>query len=349
MSALEIIALDEATPQLRAPGAGDTYLAPRALAITPVSLTGAAATSSLSITQTWDTTGTPTAFDVNVTDTASNATSALAKFRVGGADRITLFKSGAIGLNNLTSLGAASISGINWSLFYNGPAPSGYALAISTTGRLSVGVGGRIEWGSYAGSPTVELALERDAANTLALRNGVNAQAFHVYNTYTDASNYERGFIRYSSNVLQIGHEFAGTGATRNVALRYGGQDRLILNGNGIEFAPAGATRAIFSSSGALVTRSIVALSADQIGFSSSTTTGVNNTNDTAIARSAAAVLSVTNGSTGGGAMQMTEMTAPAAPAADSVRIYAEDAGGGKTRLMALFATGAAQQIAIEP
>jgi hypothetical protein len=45
----------------------------------------------------------------------------------------------------------------------------------------------------------------------------------------------------------------------------------------------------------------------------------------------------------------MTEMTAPSAPATNSVRIYAEDNGSGKTRLMALFATGAAVQIAIEP
>jgi hypothetical protein len=50
-----------------------------------------------------------------------------------------------------------------------------------------------------------------------------------------------------------------------------------------------------------------------------------------------------------GSYMQMSEMTAPAAPAADGVRIYAVDNGSGKTRLMALFATGAAQQIAIEP
>ena len=41
--------------------------------------------------------------------------------------------------------------------------------------------------------------------------------------------------------------------------------------------------------------------------------------------------------------------TAPAAPAANGVYIYAEDDGAGKTRLMARFATGAAQQIAIEP
>jgi len=43
------------------------------------------------------------------------------------------------------------------------------------------------------------------------------------------------------------------------------------------------------------------------------------------------------------------EMTAPSAPAANGYRIYAEDNGSGKTRLMVRFATGVAQQIAIEP
>ncbi len=42
------------------------------------------------------------------------------------------------------------------------------------------------------------------------------------------------------------------------------------------------------------------------------------------------------------------ESTAPAAPAANCVAIFAQD-NGGKTELMALFATGVAQQIAIEP
>ena len=52
---------------------------------------------------------------------------------------------------------------------------------------------------------------------------------------------------------------------------------------------------------------------------------------------------------TTGGALSFIEQTAPAAPATNGVYIYAEDNGSGKTRLMALFATGAAQQIAIEP
>jgi hypothetical protein len=74
---------------------------------------------------------------------------------------------------------------------------------------------------------TVDLILARDAANTLAQRNGTNAQTFRVYNTFTDASNYERGKIEWASNVLRIGTENAGTGTARNLAFQVGGTDRL--------------------------------------------------------------------------------------------------------------------------
>lgn len=49
------------------------------------------------------------------------------------------------------------------------------------------------------------------------------------------------------------------------------------------------------------------------------------------------------------GYIETIEQTAPAAPAANGVRIYAQDNGAGKTQLMALFSSGAAQQIAIQP
>lgn len=45
----------------------------------------------------------------------------------------------------------------------------------------------------------------------------------------------------------------------------------------------------------------------------------------------------------------LNEIAAPAAPDANHVRIFAQDNGAGKTQLMARFATGATQQIAIEP
>ncbi len=43
------------------------------------------------------------------------------------------------------------------------------------------------------------------------------------------------------------------------------------------------------------------------------------------------------------------EQVAPAAPAANGYRMFAQDNGGGKTQLMVIFASGAAQQLAIQP
>jgi hypothetical protein len=66
-----------------------------------------------------------------------------------------------------------------------------------------------------------DLYLTRDAANVLAQRNGVSAQTFNIYNTYTDASNYERGFLKWNTNTLEVGTEAAGTGSQR--ALKFDG------------------------------------------------------------------------------------------------------------------------------
>jgi len=54
--------------------------------------------------------------------------------------------------------------------------------------------------------------------------------------------------------------------------------------------------------------------------------------------------------STSLGYIDMPEQSsAPSAPPSDYGRIYCVDNGSGKTKLMVIFATGAAQQIAIEP
>ncbi|HDR9078199.1 TPA: hypothetical protein QDA98_000749 [Burkholderia vietnamiensis] len=76
-------------------------------------------------------------------------------------------------------------------------------------------------------NPTVAqvggLNLFLDASQTIAQYGGTNPQASRLYNTRTDASNYERAFFRWSSNVLQIGVEAAGTGsATRSVTFHSG-------------------------------------------------------------------------------------------------------------------------------
>ena len=79
-----------------------------------------------------------------------------------------------------------------------------------------------------------DVFVVRDAADVLAQRNGVNAQSFRVYNTFTDASNYERGFFRYVSNALEIGHEGLGTGAVtpRTVSLWANGTRHFTVGGD---------------------------------------------------------------------------------------------------------------------
>lgn len=69
----------------------------------------------------------------------------------------------------------------------------------------------------YFGSAD-DLAITREAANTLAQRNGVNAQTFNIYNTYTNASNYERLQITCGA-AAQIMTQNAGTGTAKNLFL----------------------------------------------------------------------------------------------------------------------------------
>lgn len=90
----------------------------------------------------------------------------------------------------------------------------------------------------------------------------------------------------------------------------------------------------------------IAIVSSGRLCFSSTVPSG--GTQDTVLTRAAAGIFAMASNS-GGAALQLTEMTAPSAGATNTVRLYAEDNGSGKTRLMALFPTGAAVQIAIEP
>jgi hypothetical protein len=91
---------------------------------------------------------------------------------------------------------------------------AGDAFNFSTsTGNFSSYNAGAIAWsdGSTATGGTLDLFIRRDAAGILAQRNGTNAQAFRVYNTYTDASNYQRLSFGFASGVAQILSSGAGT------------------------------------------------------------------------------------------------------------------------------------------
>ena len=131
----------------------------------------------------------------------------------------------------------------------------------------------------------------------------------------------------------------------------YGTYLRQIATSSGINLYNSDANALAAGSTGRVAylegASGICLSSSFEIKFSSGADAA--SSHDSGIARSGTGVLRLTNASTGGGALQLTEMTAPAAPAANGVRIYAEDNGSGKTRLMALFNTAPAVEIAIEP
>ena len=247
-----------------------------------------------------------TAIKMDVTDTASASGSLLMDLQVGGASRFKVAKTGTTTFGN----SAVIIDG-----------PSGTITAAST-----------ISINSGAFRFLADTFLVRDAAGVLAQRNGTNAQTFNLYNTYTDASNYERGFFRYVSNTLEIGHEAAGTGSANRL---------IVIKGQS-------GTALDVVSGGTVAMRVGVGITAFTAAMGVGATAPSPDFNFVRRAAGIAAVASNIAG-TAGAAVEFLEQTAPAAPAADRVRIYAEDDGAGKTRLMALFPTGAAQQIAIEP
>jgi hypothetical protein len=325
MAALEVLALDTSTPQIRAPGSGDTYAAPRALAVTAnpantsliagsgYSLTGSDSTPMLDFSGDWATTGTPTALRLNIaTDTGpSNAASNLLDLQVGGSSRFRVTKGGALNIAaaavtgsadtsslNITqtwntsgtptgirlsvtdtasnaasnlleirggSVGTASLFAIRRAVFtgtkfdrpvfglplYNYTAiPTGgffafgvdetvpnFAINIGTSSGIDLAAGSQIGWkdnATNATSGTRDVILARDAAQTLAQRNGTAAQTFRIYNTYTAADNFERGKIEWASNVLQIGTEKGTVGGTaRALEFQTDGVTRLVIEGSG--------------------------------------------------------------------------------------------------------------------
>lgn len=112
---------------------------------------------------------------------------------------------------------AFAVGAVNTGLYVSG------LLFVTVGGTVSAGfssggldLGPRtLSWGSAHNSP--DLILTRDAANTLAQRNGVNAQIFRIYNTYTDASNYERANIAWAANAFYVSTSRAGTGTARDI------------------------------------------------------------------------------------------------------------------------------------
>ena len=143
--------------------------------------TGTITTSQpLSLTQTWNAAGvTFKGIDVNVTDTASASGSLLMDLRVGGTSLIKATKAGEISFASKGKI--TSFNDGDLDVFNN-----------AGTRTASLGTNGIRSFVGQLLSLSTDVILVRDAANTLAQRNGANAQEFRLYNTYTSATDYHR-------------------------------------------------------------------------------------------------------------------------------------------------------------
>lgn len=176
-----------------------------------------------------------TSIKMNVTDTASSASSLLLDLQVGGSSKFSVRKTGEIVFSG-NSFAPKVIDA-------SGSTHSGRATLAFKAGVMGVpsSLGQGFNFGTLplefgTNTTSSDLALFRDAANTLAQRNTTNAQTFNLYNTYTDASNYERGFMKWNSGNLEIGTEAAGTGSGRNINIVRGGANVLQITNIAVRF-----------------------------------------------------------------------------------------------------------------
>lgn len=79
------------------------------LGLTGATLTGSSATSLVDLTQTWNTSGTPTAIKLNVTNTASNAASLLLDLQVGGVTQFSVARNGSSVIQTGVSIASGNI------------------------------------------------------------------------------------------------------------------------------------------------------------------------------------------------------------------------------------------------
>jgi hypothetical protein len=181
----------------------------------------------LDLAQTWNASGTTfTGLNLALTNTASASASAYLSFALDGTQAFSI-RRGA------STTGATLITGGTSGLTWAARTRTGGGVGLNFENTL--GIGASLEFLATAlGTGAGDVALLRDgASDTLAQRRSTNAQTFRIYNTYTDASNFERGYLRWSSSVLQIGTEKLGTGTARNLHFQTDGATRFYITTGG--------------------------------------------------------------------------------------------------------------------
>ena len=172
---------------------------------------------------------------------------------------------------------------------------------------------------------------------TLKLLNATTSTGLSVYNTFTDASNYERGVFNFTttSNVLTIGTQAQGSGSGRNLNLVVGSNVVMVIGAHSGNFNCAGNEVCGYSDTFLDSTNKLGIASNAVLGFSSST--AALGSMDTAVSRSAAGVIAFGNGAVGNGSACIVAKTKAGAPSTSDVPASSwaliRDTSGATTKL----------------
>jgi hypothetical protein len=195
------------------------------------SLNGAASAPPGTFTGTWFTGGTATttkpqvlieptgttstAWSTSGTGLGVNAASGFAgnllDLQVNGTSHFRFSTNGLIGATGLGSIQIGNGIGSSNHVILNGAG----ARSLECFSSVSVNIAHTLPFGwSTATNVAPDAAWNRDAADTLAQRNGTNAQTYRLYNTYTSATNFERLNFRWTTNEAIIDTEAGSDGGT---------------------------------------------------------------------------------------------------------------------------------------
>jgi hypothetical protein len=176
-----------------------------------------------------------TAFILDVNSINSGASSLFMNLRSGGSSQFSVTRTGQVTVASAIQRvddGGATYPDIGSASFpvngNNGRFGFGYFRNIDA--QYDVFVGSQIIFGTGT-------RLQGGANKTLEL--GGNSQisgphTFNIYNTVTNATNHERGFLKWSSNVFQIGTEKgSGGGTARALEFQTDGVTRMTIGATG--------------------------------------------------------------------------------------------------------------------
>jgi len=138
------------------------------LTSTGYSLTGSNATGMIDLAGTWNTSGTPTAVKLNITDTASNASSLLFDLQVGGSSKFKLDKAGSLRLNGDSQDTVWRRSDVGM-LIFHGQSVNSTGIGGAYKPGLNLGSACSVRWTNDIPAATSDLVLKRSAAAILQM------------------------------------------------------------------------------------------------------------------------------------------------------------------------------------